>query len=1331
MVGVGDALGRTGHQSPVVPLFLAGLAFIFAPCAWRLTGTAATRNERIWVSVILGLALLASYVFRSPLIFDNFDELAHGATLTRLLDSRALFQNNPILPVSPFYPGIELVTIATRWLTGLPLLLDQMVVLVLTRIVVVLCVFLIVERACHSSRAGGIGVLVYAANPDFYSLGAQYGYQTLALAFAVAAVYLLFVSIDATQPQRGRLFALALISIGGMVVSHHVTAWLTIGFLVVWAAGLRFIIDPPGRPATAATAGQTLATEDRALSQAGIASRDKQFARRKQQSRIVGLAALVGIVLAGVWIAFLGHVLTGYIDPIIQAGARSTTAMLGHLHGDRKLFQNEAGGGTPYWESALMLAAAVFFCLIILISLYAVVWKKSVRGGRLRYLPAAIAATYPLAMLSNISSAAKEIGGRANTLIFFGVAVVVGGWLAGRLLMQRRLIERMAAIGVAVICFLGSTLYGGGPLPLLVNGPYIVGAHERSQGSPSLALANWVSTHLPAGSHVAVDRDNGGLLNSFGQVEPVTPLNGSGNPAPLFFDQQLTPSDISLIRKDRIRYIVTDTRLTEGWPLFGAYIAPSETGHPTRLTAPELEKFNSTRGIHRIYDNGAIQVYDLSPLLGERPLVVPRDSVRSIRATGTDVVVLVLAILVATVWLLRLRRRARLVPIDEHMVVCGMVGALAIGLFGPFAILLIHLPPGPIAILSLLILLALGLRPAGWRTHPERNVHRWAAASPPVPLESATEPHMESAATNVAGTEVTSSYRSTQNILAAANAGVSRNGSRAPERLWSDTGDGPPIVGYVADSEHDEAAFVAEEVDRLTDENEATPGQVAVFYRTNAQSRVFEEVFIQAGLPYKVVGGVRFYERREVRDLLAYLRLIANPEDEVSLRRILNVPRRGIGDRAETCVAAIAQWDKQSFAAALGRPAEVPGLAAKSVRSIEAFNQLIDGLRADDAAGMPVAELAEAVLERSGYLAELQASEDLQDASRIENLNELIAVAREFDATGGAAARRDPEAGEGAAPEGSLADFLEQVSLVADADHVPEGEDHGGVVTLMTLHTAKGLKFPVVFLTGLEENVFPHQRSAGDDKELKEERRLAYVGITRAERRLYLTRAVARTWGGRLEYHAQSRFLAEVPESLIEWRRDQNAAAAAAAPASQQQAQRHGVRSPGNRRAPALSPTDKVTHGAYGLGTVVSMQGFADDPEAKIDFGGGPVLESAGQPPGRTHRARSQFVLGCVGLALFAVGASFAVAAAQKEWVPPPELSIEVRQGEPVASVDLGTAAPVPAHLAVVTRGRVLWSAPLSSKSGTQNVVLPADVLHPRSHVLLVTGGRTIRNVYG
>ncbi|HEX4060474.1 MAG TPA: DNA helicase PcrA [Streptosporangiaceae bacterium] len=427
-------------------------------------------------------------------------------------------------------------------------------------------------------------------------------------------------------------------------------------------------------------------------------------------------------------------------------------------------------------------------------------------------------------------------------------------------------------------------------------------------------------------------------------------------------------------------------------------------------------------------------------------------------------------------------------------------------------------------------------------------------------------------------------YRSTQNILAAANAVVARNAGRQPKHLWSDQGDGPPLIGYVADSEHDEAAFVAEEVDRLTDTGDAIPAQVAVFYRTNAQSRTFEEIFIRVGLPYRVVGGVKFYERREVRDLLGYLRLIANPGDELSLRRILNVPKRGIGDRAVESVTSFAQRHHVTLAAALARVGEVSDLASRSAKSIIGFNELISGLRELAAAG-PVAALAEAILDRTGYTDELKESDDLQDESRIENLEEMVSVAREFD---------------NARPGGTLEEFLEQVSLVADADEIPDGEEHG-MVTLMTLHTAKGLEFPVVFLTGLEENVFPHQRSQGNPKELEEERRLAYVGITRAEQRLYLTRAVARSTYGRPEFHNASRFLGEIPPHLIEWRRDEKTAAP---PAMERSAQRPGVVSPGNHPVPSLASGDMVNHDKFGLGTVMAMEGMGDRAEAKIDFGG-------------------------------------------------------------------------------------------------------------------------------
>ncbi|TDE32959.1 DNA helicase PcrA [Actinomadura sp. 6K520] len=443
-------------------------------------------------------------------------------------------------------------------------------------------------------------------------------------------------------------------------------------------------------------------------------------------------------------------------------------------------------------------------------------------------------------------------------------------------------------------------------------------------------------------------------------------------------------------------------------------------------------------------------------------------------------------------------------------------------------------------------------------------------------------------------------YRSTQTILSAANAVIERNADRKPKKLWSDQGEGHKITGYVADNEHDEAAFVAREVDRLADEDAARPGDVAVFYRTNAQSRVFEEVFIRVGLPYKVVGGVRFYERKEIRDLLAYLRCLANPEDTVSLRRILNVPKRGIGDRAEACVEAYASRERISFWQALRVPEDVPGMATRSIKAVRDFVVLLDELRAA-AETLTPADLVAEVLKASGYLAELQASKDPQDETRVENLYELEAVAREFEE------RLDGEPAEGRLPE-----FLEQVALVADADSIPGGakgapvppgeqpeETDDGVVTLMTLHTAKGLEFPVVFLTGMEDGVFPHLRAMSNPKELEEERRLAYVGITRARQRLYLSRATMRSSWGAPQVNPPSRFLGEVPKSLIEWERE---ASSASGSAMSQMAARPGVRTTGNRPVPALSPGDKVTHDAFGLGTVVSV--YDRGEKASVDFGG-------------------------------------------------------------------------------------------------------------------------------
>src|SRR3954469_14973786 len=387
-------------------------------------------------------------------------------------------------------------------------------------------------------------------------------------------------------------------------------------------------------------------------------------------------------------------------------------------------------------------------------------------------------------------------------------------------------------------------------------------------------------------------------------------------------------------------------------------------------------------------------------------------------------------------------------------------------------------------------------------------------------------------------------YRSTQTILNAANSVIGHNRGRKPKSLWSDAGMGAKIVGYVADDERDEARFVSGEIDTLTDGG-WKPGDVAVFYRPNAQSRVFEEVFVRLGMPYRVVGGVRFYERREVRDALAYLRMLVNSDDEVSLRRIVNTPKRGIGDRALECVTSFAQRERITFWEGLRRADEAPGLVSRSLGAIQGFVALVEELQSMVDAGERADVILESVLARSGYLDELEASDDPQDGTRLENLAELVAVAREFADDPQAGPSADPTDVDAGAVAPGLSDFLERVALVADTDQIPDAPDHeraddGGMVTLMTLHTAKGLEFPTVFLTGLEDGVFPHSRSLDDGGELEEERRLAYVGLTRARERLYVSRALVRSAWGAPAHNPASRFLGELPDDLVDWRRTQD-----------------------------------------------------------------------------------------------------------------------------------------------------------------------------------------------
>ncbi len=437
-------------------------------------------------------------------------------------------------------------------------------------------------------------------------------------------------------------------------------------------------------------------------------------------------------------------------------------------------------------------------------------------------------------------------------------------------------------------------------------------------------------------------------------------------------------------------------------------------------------------------------------------------------------------------------------------------------------------------------------------------------------------------------------YRSTSTILDAANAVIANNAMRRPKALWTEQVGGELIRRYYAEDEHDESAWVCREMQRLHEAENERWGDMAVFYRTNAMSRVLEEQLVRLKIPYRVVGGTRFYDRREVKDALAYLRAVVNPNDEVSIKRVINVPKRGVGD---TSVARLDTWATKHgrpFIDALAK-AEEAGVGGRALAGINRLAGLLDELRA--LGGSP-SDMLEAVLDRTGYTDELRADGGVEANGRLENLAELVGVAREYTQTAVDEGR-----------EASVAEFLETVSLVADADQIP---DDSSSVVLMTLHTAKGLEFPSVFLIGLEDGVFPHLRSLGEPDELEEERRLCYVGITRARERLYLSHAWSRSLFGSTQYNQPSRFLKEIPEQLtelVEGNRNRGRSSTAGSwgrdrivdIASRPSSATRPVRSTGAERL-GIRVGDDVVHGKFGEGVILEMIGAGDSAEVIVRF---------------------------------------------------------------------------------------------------------------------------------
>jgi len=428
-------------------------------------------------------------------------------------------------------------------------------------------------------------------------------------------------------------------------------------------------------------------------------------------------------------------------------------------------------------------------------------------------------------------------------------------------------------------------------------------------------------------------------------------------------------------------------------------------------------------------------------------------------------------------------------------------------------------------------------------------------------------------------------YRSTETILEAANAVIANNPRRQPKHLWSDRGEGARIVRFEGEDEHDEAGFVADQVETLLDEGH-NPSEMAVFYRTNAQSRVIEDVLVRRGIAYQVVGSVRFYERREIKDAIAYLKAIVNPDDQVAVKRIINEPKRGIGDTTVGHVDRFAEANGLGFSDAVRRADEISNLNAGAVRRLGEFCAVLDRLIA--AAEIGVEAAVASVLEDTGYVEALESERTIEAIGRVENLRELASVASEFEATNEGSVIDGVEWAD-IPPLRKLEIFLEQAALVSDTDELDDGV---GAVTLMTLHTAKGLEYPVVFLVGMEDGVFPHMRSLGEPAEMEEERRLAYVGITRAQDRLFLTSAWSRTLWGATNYNPASRFFKEIPAHLLE-----TSAKRTRKIASEQFA------GPSHTVDPdAINPGDRVRHDKWGMGTVREVSGSGDKAQAVVNF---------------------------------------------------------------------------------------------------------------------------------
>ena len=582
VVSLGYSWGWAGRSTPARVLFFSGVLIIFAVSAWKLLAAGTRRKERIVASVAQVVGLTVASFLASPLLFTGYDELLHQVSLWQWATHRGVLAHNSLMPISVRYPGLEALTLGFRWLTGLPIGACEMATVLVSRVVLVLALFFVVERLTSSARAAGAAVVVYSASPQFYSFNAAFSYQTLALATGCACVYLLLRSIDQKQVCRGQaadtsswFLWLSVVCCLVTVVTHHLIGWVTVGFLGVCFLVLRFT------------------------------------GRRSEGTALVGTVAGIGLLGATSWTLLNSSILIHYLRPILGTSVNGFEAVFGGRR--RTLFQGAGTFKTPAWERAVMLGSAAVVSTVLVVAIWAVLTRRvSLRGGPLRWIAILGACGYGVVLLSHLAANSAELGERLSTFVFFGVALLVGAWYA-RIGTRVRL---AAVIGAASVCFLGGLLLGSGPDWLYVPGSYAgPSADQGSIDGSSLAAARWAAEQLPPGSTVAADRDNAVLMAAVGHLSPESEASGGINVGPLYFAPTWGPADTAAVRRSHIRYLLVDQRLATGPPAFGVYFEAGESRRPQRLTQGELSKFAHVEGMHRIYDNGAIQIYDLAGLL--------------------------------------------------------------------------------------------------------------------------------------------------------------------------------------------------------------------------------------------------------------------------------------------------------------------------------------------------------------------------------------------------------------------------------------------------------------------------------------------------------------------------------------------------------------------------------------------------------------------------------------------------------------------------------------------------------------------------------------------